>query len=552
MHTVSSTSKEDQDQCVIIESSVGGLGLKPLHSIQHDNTWHVMGHYCRTPHLYPETTCKDIYKSPQQTHITVLDNHGTQLGPICMVTHPQRTRMLESGDICQIANTRQVSAGDSSNHFGSMAQDSRFANALIEWAPFGQVTSPASAKLLVQHNTDSAAEIFVRYINDDKDNTSMQFSRSYPPSDREIRLFCEWIESSAFTFSEDLKPYEKYSSNPLQPFIRRASNASPLHSQSVFNSLYTAILVHSRVRVLVQDTIFRLYLENLYKDNKDILEKLTKLDKNTIWQPYYIHDKKYVDRLRSLPNFTNLLTQKSWSTIRKKTIQIRFVVQDNLAGQLKQHIQTIENHPDLNPREKSFALNLFKKRPCYTAHESAKKIKENLSQAEGFFAGSYEEISTIMNINNIISRLSILDPYYSTSDSNIDKMIHYICALRDDIHASLANRYQYDAYSPKLIDILSFKIRRILENLDNKRKTMQLNLLLQGLQKTKEKMHEKNYKTHPICQKIYDAIALQCLYDYESSHIIFSSLVLESTPISIEKKPTEIDTEGMVALKASI
>ena len=266
---------QSKDTVEVIESSVGGgLGLRAIVDRDIDDAvWQVLVKY---------SDASAVSVSDSMLEVTVGDGDLRQILQPRLLTYEQIARQLDELDghdgKCIIGSTRSVKVGDVTGRaggFGSLSQSSRFPNTILQnyLTDEGHFGLDACNRLVSRMDTDIHDEIFVNYFY--PTDSCMTYLEAYPLSDREINLFCQWLESDSFDFDRDLAHFKhKYDDNLEKLFIEIKKTKDNNYRNTLLSHFLDMSLIHFRVRHLVEDTLLRLYLEHHYADNINVLGKL--------------------------------------------------------------------------------------------------------------------------------------------------------------------------------------------------------------------------------------------------------------------------------------
>ena len=486
----------------VIKSSIPDsyLGIKPHSALQPNGQWQSLGYYCSN-----KTRTSDVNINFNGTHLKLL-------------TYEQHERCLDNmSDWLEIADDRNVTVGQAGIAFGSLAQDSKYPNAII-----GSPYDTSNSTLWVEASEDSNSEIFVRYISDDSDLRGVNFASAYPPTARELKLYSTWLESPTFNLNEDLKILEHYNDKDvMKEVLTEAVQNGP-------QQLFPLMLMHNKLRTLTQDTALRMYLELKYKDREDILEKLRLIDQKAGWKPYYVHDQDCVARIKAVPNYESLILNEQWDTLRSLVLKVHFANHTLL--------EEVIAHYNRGPRLSE--LSLFEEQN--TGARLTSKIASDINgilQDPDFFNCTIAEKTTMTILNMLCTRIHFIDPEYANDDTKMCQVIHYLEATERDIQVSLTGRYDSNAYSPALIDLLITRVDALANSTLSVVNTKRLSDLKAGFNLSKAFMESNNHQAHPISEKYANALTYYCCQDihYEKKREFIPLLQVDYTVVSEEE-----------------
>ncbi len=463
----------------VIQSTIPNshLGIQPCMALQPNGKWHPLGYYS-----FNKTKASDIN----------INFNGALLK---LLSYEQHERCLDHTSYwLQIADDRNATIGQSGIDFGSLAQDSKYPNAILESMKDDEIST-----LWVEASDDSNNEIFVRYISDESDLRGVKFASAYPPTARELRLYSAWLESHAFCAEHDLKLLTDYNSKQtIQAAYSEAVRNDP-------QQLLPKLLMHTKLRTLVQDTTLRMYLELKYEDRPDILEKLRFIDQNGTWQPYYVHDQDCVTRIKAIPNYKSLILNEQWDGLRTLVLKIHFANHQLLL----QDLQTQNNK-----LSRLSELSVFKEQ--HTGARLTPQVASDINallQDPDFFQCTYAEKTAITLLNMLCTRIHFIDPEYANNAAKMRNVIRYLAATERDIQVSLTNRYASDAYSPALIDLLITRVDALANSPLGIENTECLQAIKDGFNHSKALMQRNNHQSHPMSEKYANTLAYYCCQD---------------------------------------
>lgn len=557
----SSKKYQSKDTVEVIESSVGGgLGLRAIVDRDIDDAvWQVIV-------KYSDTSAVSVRDS--MLEVTVGDGDLRQILQPRLLTYEQIARQLDELDghdgKCIIGSTRSVKVGDVTGRaggFGSLSQSSRFPNTILQnyLTDEGHFGLDACNRLVSRMDTDIHDEIFVNYFY--PTDSCMTYLEAYPLSDREINLFCQWLESDSFDFDKDLAHFKhKYDDNLEKLFIEIKKTKDNNHRNTLLSHFLDMSLIHFRVRHLVEDTLLRLYLEHHYADNINVLRKLFQLDNNSHFGSYKDHDAEAVAMIRSLPNYTELLEGRAWDELRGLVVEMGFLENKNLS-------EIIVDFNDCNEMVKPYKNDQYYNKFKVVldriagragldvgALEEIIEVKNSCRDLLGQsvpLTGSYAEHDMLMIFDNIRRNIGFIDKTLIRDDGNFKKIMSYVNELRQDIKISLMGRYESLVYGPGLIDLMLTCLQKLKEEVNKlysadegllSRRVSPFNLMMSEYRSLKEIMAKRNHDAHPMMKSLISLLGIILQDDFSYTRMIklttitYVSKIVSSSKLKVESE----------------
>lgn len=248
----------------------------------------IVGNYCSSPALSPD--------------VFTVEN-------VQLMTFEQVSRSHTNTDRTLIAEYDQITIGSRGDNLGHVINSSYWPNCIFIDDPSHTQSMLIAADL----QADCQQELYTIYQDPTANIAETHnFANAFPPSDRDLSSYCNWMDSSDFSFTAG-KNLEFYG----QPITASQLQHHFTGTQTIEEELSRQI-IFVRVTSLVQNTLLRLYLEQHYSGNKEVLTTLKKLDQHTssILSPCYQREQKTIVTVQKHTLLKQAIQDKDWSLLR--------------------------------------------------------------------------------------------------------------------------------------------------------------------------------------------------------------------------------------------
>ena len=113
----------------------------------------------------------------------------------------------------------------------------------------------------------------------------------------------------------------------------------------------------------------------------------------------------------------------------------------------------------------------------------------------------------------LCTRIHFIDPEYANNAKKMCNVIRYLEATERDIQVSLTNRYNCNAYSPALIDLLITRVDALANSSLGIENIKRLNDVKAGFNHSKAFMQNNNHQAHPMSEKYANTLRYYCCQD---------------------------------------